>query len=275
MLRMLPLVLLVLTSITLLVSPLNAANPAQGIHPIVDVERNEFFGGVADGAWIPRKSMISLVKGREYYRLYTFSKCIGFGIGGTVYFTEDRDVGAPCVNVTLPRFVKRDQTIIGICGTWNALPRVPKLDNPKKPAYQTLIRDILKHHGLANAPVNIRTVVRVDLDGDGKEELLINATTPRNNYPDARPRRNDYSLIVLRKTVNGKMVTIPIVQEFYQRDIDFAAPNDYTLETALDADGDGVMEIIVGWVYYDGVGKSIYEVQGDKVRRVLDSGWGI
>jgi hypothetical protein len=275
MLRVLPLVFLVLTGIAITILPLAAAKPAPGIHPIVDAEWNEFFGGVVDGFWTKSKKMLTRVKGGEFYRLYSFSKYVGLGIGGKVFFTEDPEVGAPCLDVTLPRYMKRDQTLIGVCGNWNALPRVPKLENPKQPAYQTIIRGVLKQHGLPNAAVNIRKVVRIDLDGDGKDELIINATTSRQSYPDARPRQNDYSLVVLCKNINGKMVTIPVEEEYYQRNLEFAAPNEYTLEAVLDTNGDGVMEIIIGWVYYDGIGKSIYEYKNSKMHRVLDSGWGI
>ena len=35
------------------------------------------------------------------------------------------------------------------------------------------------------------------------------------------------------------------------------------------------MEVITGWRYYEGMGKAIHEVKGNKANEVLLSGWGV
>ena len=96
--------------------------------------------------------------------------------------------------------------------------------------------------------------MRVDLDGDGEEEVLISAT----NYfrkDDSVPMRSpaaSYSMVLLRRVVAGKVETQLIVGEFYpkaypkaaQEEGRFDAPNAYKVIATLDLDGDGKMEVV-------------------------------
>jgi len=42
----------------------------------------------------------------------------------------------------------------------------------------------------------------------------------------------------------------------------------------VDADGDGVMEIVVNYRYYEGGGARLYQLKGDKVDLLLSEDWG-
>jgi hypothetical protein len=43
----------------------------------------------------------------------------------------------------------------------------------------------------------------------------------------------------------------------------------------VDADGDGVMEIVVNYTYCEGGGARPYQLKGDKVELVLGEDWGL
>jgi len=253
-----------------------AGKPAPGTHAVIDVGMEKLFGGSVDGKWLDGEKMKPKVKGGERYRLYTATKYLGDGIGSKAV----KEAEGPALNtprVTLKTKVKlpkeENPCVIGICGTWNALPRVPKSQSTKQQVYLDAVKAILTQHGLAGAPVNITKLWRIDLEGDGTEEVLISATTPRKGYPDPSPRKNDYSMLILRKVVKGKVATILLEKEFQTKDEDFNAPNVFTIDAVLDVNGDGVMEVITGWRYYEGIGRVVYSIKGVKAEDVM--GWGI
>lgn len=49
----------------------------------------------------------------------------------------------------------------------------------------------------------------------------------------------------------------------------------WSLPGLVDANGDGAMEILVGYRYYEGGGAQLYQLQGDKVEMVLGQDWGL
>jgi len=242
----------------MLLSPLLfAGKPAAGCHPIVDACCSELFGGWVDGKWVKGEKMKPLIEGGEVYRLYTPTRFLGTATGGKFHYSEsdEEEFGATSIDIALPGAIKKDeknkgQEIFGVCGDWNALPRVPVELSADSKTYREAVRAILKRQKLPNAPVNITKILRVDLEGDGTDEVLISATTPRKEYLSPQAKKNDYSLIIIRKLVKGKIVTIPLAEKYFTWDDkqgESSLPELYTLEAVLDVNGDGVMEVIIGW----------------------------
>ena len=66
--------------------------------------------------------------------------------------------------------------VIGLAAPWNALPRKPVIADATQSVYVEAVRDFLKARGIADPKVRITRILRVDLDGDGEEEVLISAT---------------------------------------------------------------------------------------------------
>ncbi|MHB9110107.1 MAG: hypothetical protein ACYDCO_23905 [Armatimonadota bacterium] len=290
-------VLALLTSM-LFSSVLFAGKPATGCHPIVDACCSELFGGWVDGKWIQGEQMRPLIKGGETYRLYTATRFLGTATGGKFHYSEsdEEQLGAASIKIALPDAIKNDeenkgQQIFGVYGDWNALPRIPEALSPESNTYQEAVRAILRQHKLPNAPVNITKILRVDLEGDGKDEVIIAATVMQDArededglYPAPWAKQNDYSFVVLRKVVKNKVATIPLVENYYPRSDstekgESSAPSVYTLEAVLDVNGDGVLEIITGWRWYEGRGKAVYQMKtttrGAIATEVLWSGFSV
>ncbi len=128
--------------------------------------------------------------------------------------------------------------------------------------------------------MKIDNIIRVDLDGDGEEEVLISAT----NYfsADSAPMRSpagSYSTVLLRRIVAGKVETQLVEGEFHpkayvRRGDSFDAPNAYKVIAVLDLDDDGKMEIVVGSRYYEGEATTIYRCDPKKIEDVLSVGCG-
>ncbi len=253
---------------------------AGDLHAIVEVQSGYFFGATKDGKWIKAEEAAKLIGDLTTYRVYGLAQALGDAKGDKPKAVED--VCTDTLSVSLSP--KPDEGVIAIAARWNALPRKPQVTDPTQKTYVDAARDFLKTKGIAEAKVKIDSILRVDLDGDGKDEVLISAT----NYfskDDSAPMRSpaaSYSMVLLRRVVAGKVETQLIVGEFYpkaypkaaQEEGRFDAPNAYKVTATLDLDGDGKMEIIVGSHYYEGEMTTIYQCDPEKAQDVLSVGCG-
>ncbi len=79
---------------------------------------------------------------------------------------------------------KPEKGVIAIASPRNALPRKPQIIDPSQQVYVDAVRDFLKTKGIDQPKVKIDNILRVDLDGDGEEEVLISATNySANAFP--------------------------------------------------------------------------------------------
>ena len=120
-------------------------------------------------------------------------------------------------------------------------------------------------------------MIRVDLDGDGEEEVLVSATnyarfTQGGLTPDARA--GDYSLVFLRQVVQGKVVTQIITGEYYPKAKKFTGPAEHRIIGVLDLNGDGRLEIVLSGRYYEGDWVEAYRIEGAKITKLFNMGCG-
>jgi hypothetical protein len=175
---------------------------------------------------------------------------------------------------------EKDADLIAVGGDWNALPRVPKVESNSSPVYRAAVADHLRRKGIRRPQINIVKVLRVDLDGDGTEELLINATRAKlwesgSLANDSNP--GDYSVVLLRRVVKGKVQTIVLDGEYHPKPRNAETegpPNVYEISAVLDLNGDGRMEVIVRGSYYEGDWKTVYAFHGNRVENIFGCGCG-
>ena len=146
--------------------------------------------------------------------------------------------------------------VVGLDAPWNALPRKPMIADTTQAVYVEAVRDFLKSRGIADPKVRITRILRVDLEGDGEEEVLISATNyftndklnylPAAPFPEApihAPQRGSYSIVILRRIVDGNVQTKLVAGEVYAKPAESVAPNIYNLAAVLDLNGDGKLEV--------------------------------
>ncbi|MEI9897513.1 MAG: hypothetical protein WDN28_27575 [Chthoniobacter sp.] len=240
--------------------------------PIVDGEHGFLIGAGGGGKWLKMEDATKTVHGGEQYHLYTLTERLGVAKGGKPHSFEE-----PCPDQQVIALTPKPKSgVIAFAGPWNALPRLPKIQDPTQPVYQKAVVDFLIGKGIRTPKVKITKIVRVDLDGDGEDEVLISATNyfTKDGSVPSNTQAGSYSCVLLRRAHGGQVETQLIEGEFYPKGGTFNAPNRYEISTILDLDGDGKMEVILDSGYYEGGGTAVYSVTGKKPQQVLSVGCG-
>lgn len=227
---------------------------------------------------------------------------LGVRAGGSVvteYYAEVRarvlfaDGGFSLADIRIIPDTSRVSALRGI----NSNPRQATALSTKNPTYNKIIREYLARNGLPDAEPNIVQIFKVDLEGDGVDEVVICAQNILDNASEAvtwepgKPlsvgagfpegsKKGQYSLILLRKVVDGKVREIPLDQFIALKDggpIDpvWSPPYLHKIYQFVDLNGDGVMEIITGEDSYESYSYSLFEIKGDKAVRTLLEDMGI
>jgi hypothetical protein len=229
-------------------------------------------GGSRGGKWLTAEAVGPQLKGKKQYRLYTLTGPVGTAQGGKAGPWGQAD--PPFLVRLKPIPPVKDQVAVG--GRWNAMPRRPRLLTDNLQPYEEAAKEVLKSKGITNPQVNLSQVVEIDLDGDGVKEVLVCAR--RFTMPHGSDVLNDgdYSMVFIHKKAKGAVGNVLVEGQFQTASLkERGLALTYRVTGLVDANGDGVMEILVSYTYYEGGGARLYQLKGDKVELVLGEDWGL
>ena len=231
------------------------------IVPIVELKFRGLLGGVQNGKWVAPTKFRERLKGNTEFVLVGRK---GVEEGGVTFGKkgEQEDV---CQDFT--RFeleLQQDHGVaIGTAAKWNPVPRMPKAIDLNNPTYKTVVASFLKKKGISKTMIKLTEAFRVDLEGDGVEEVVLAANFYKKGL-DASAAVGDYSLVIVRKAT-GRVVTDHLLQgDFILKKVDFGAPTENHISAIADLNGDGKMEIVLYGFYYEGDFASAYEMRAGK-----------
>jgi hypothetical protein len=240
---------------------------AGGLHPIVEVETGFLFGATLDGKWMNAGETTKLIQSGTLYRIYSVTERLGETNG-----SKPKSLSEVCPDtLEVSLSAKPARGVIALAAPWNALPRKPRTADTTQKVYGDAVGDFLKKRGIKEPKVKITRILRVDLEGDGEEEVLISATnyfSKDESVPSNAPA-GSYSLVLLRRVTAGKVQTQLVAGEFYPTAKTFIAPNHYSVTAVLDLDGDGKLEVMVHSAYYEGGSTTIYRCEPGKNAKAL------
>jgi hypothetical protein len=246
------------------------------VHPVlVD---NCLIGGTVNGRWMDAGAVAPKLKGGEKYRFYTLTARAGESIGA-----QPKPLAEYCSDTMEVDLAPKpaEGVALAIGGEWNALPRTPQVLGNDEQAYRAAVADILRSKRFRRPRINVTQVLRVDMDGDGVEEVLLSASHLKDGLVSAtgpmavRPKAGDYSFVFLRKLVRGRVQNIIVDGEFYPFiKEDTGPPSQYIVSAVADVDGDGMMEVIVRSDYYEGGASTVYSIKRNKVEAMTSCGCG-
>jgi hypothetical protein len=269
-------------------------------------------GGFIAGQWVSAGDLQEnatyhpdRIRGGEDYKVYSTKGFEGSGRGSAIRsgrqgeFDNDPDVSDTQIfDLTM----ENGQTLgfgtarLAVRCDWDPAPRRATALDIKNDVYNKILQEYLSGNGLPGAKPQIMQLFKVDLEGDGVDEVVIVAQNivDRNASAAAwgadKPlslrtgisgdsKKGDYSLVLLRKLAAGKVREIPLSQVIALKgggpgDAESTPPLLHKVHQFADLNGDGVMEIIITAGYYDGFIHQVYEIKGDRAALALQNGAG-
>lgn len=200
--------------------------------------------------------------------------------GGTLQgLTEEEHLHAWSADVTAARgFPGEGRDALALSGTGNrpVVPRRVRAQSNAAPVYVKLVKDWLAKNGLRGARPRLTQTLRVDLDGAGRDEVLIAAASRPQIGHEPHALAGDYTLVWLRAVGrDGQARTFSLAREIYHKAMGFSAPTHAEILACADINGDGRMEIVLSIGYYEGFGLEIWTWDGKTARRALGFGAGV
>ena len=233
-----------------------------GIVPIVELKYKGLMGGVQNGRWVAPTRVAPTMKSETEFVLVGWN---GAEEGGVTLGKKNVEMADICENyTTVDLELDQDHGVaIGSNGQWNAVPRAPKTIDPENATYKAIVATFLRQKGIARPVVKIKEAFRVDLEGDGVEEVVLSATYYKDGLsPGAAV--GDYSFVMLRKAVGKRVTNYLLEGDFFLKKVVFGAPTENHITSLADLNGDGKMEIVLHGSYYEGQFASAYEMKNGR-----------
>jgi hypothetical protein len=234
----------------------------------IDLPWRYVIGGYSNGQWLNSEAAGKrLTADATNYRVFTLKGEMKSVTAAKA--TPDEDLVPDIWMQNITPELQLEEQVIGVNAPWNPMPRKATQADVTQDKYVTAVRDLLIGKGIAKPKVKIKQLLRVDLDGDGEEEVLISATRYVNEAELISAKAGDYSLVALRRVVAGKVRTQFVVGEVYPKSDVNGLLNTYEVGGLLDLDGDGTLEVIVRSYYYEGGGTQVWRLEHDKLVQVV------
>lgn len=257
--------------LTILLTTAFAALANAQIVPIIEVQTRGLLGGVENGKYLDAKTTFARLSGEGKYSLFGIKGKTG-AMTATI---EAPDV--PCDEFYFAQSPLEGQKGIAFGSglTWNPVPRTPRAVNLNDKTYLGIVSQILRAKGLTKSRAVIEQAVKIDLDGDGTDEVVLTASNYGGKIaPGAKA--GDYSFVLVRKIVGGKARNIMVAEEYIKKNVEFGAPSRFEISAIADLNGDGKMEIVQYGEYYEGSGAGAYEITDKAVEiKALETGCGV
>ncbi|GAA5512604.1 hypothetical protein Dcar01_01320 [Deinococcus carri] len=262
------------------------AAPA-AFHPVLvqlpGEDRPELLGAWTPGGWLSAPRTAPRLRGGQVYR-----PLLPSGQGASVKGGRAESFGPPCelaFGVPLTPAASGNTFRLFTDAGLKAWPR-PVLNLPTTNAvYRDIVRAELVKRGLKNPQVHLTGLTRVDLNGDGRAEVIVEAAhfAERSGlYPPPVGQPGDYSLLLLREVVRGRVVTTVLGE--HVAPLKPWTPGDpepmpmallYRLAGVADLNGDGRMELVTFGAYYEGYGLDVREWTPGGWKTRLEGGCGV
>jgi len=223
-------------------------------------------GGVNRLRWLSPDVSVARFSGEVTYSLHSFTQEAKYFVWG-----KTPKFSPTCKAYSVGTDAALDEPgFVGVVDGWGVTKRpVTELADDAQ-FYQQAVVDWLKAEGVSAPVVDSIHVYRVDIEGDGTDEVFISAS----HLDDSRhtTKAGDYSIVLLRQVVGNDAVTKLVVGDVYRsQDLEMTFPRTYSLVNFIDLNQDGRLEVVVETQKWEGFGARVFQIDGEDVIQTLSA----
>lgn len=230
----------------------------------VDAPTGCLLGGWQRGRWTDGKALTAALKSARTYRVIGTAGNPGPDRQGSA----PKPLEGPCGEAMEVKFEPAlPEGSVAVTGSAkeHSAESIPKNSR----SYLSLFRKTLDEKGV-KSPVKVDQLLRIDLDGDGKMEVLASLYSVQKE--GVVSSTGDYSLLLMRRVDAKEQVSTQIIG--FEKDPREGGMTHRTFGPFIDLNGDGKAEVIVRGEYAQGQYTHVYELQNGKLVRVLECNCG-
>ena len=239
---------------------------------------NSLLGATFGGNWLYPREVYSLLGSPQVYEFYdqNFQP-----FQATVVVSEPPPGGAGRCDLLGIKFVDQGPgdaaPVLGVKPGQSVVFRPVEVMVPDSELYEGYLQEWLVLQGVQSPELGIKNILRVDLEGDGVDEVILTATNISDSMGDLHlAGAGKYSVVLMRKVIGAQVHTVPLVADIYYNTPPLMNyPIIYDVDHIYDLNGDGKLEIILSGRWWEGHGLFVYEVHDLNTSKVLHLSCGL
>ena len=216
-------------------------------------------GGVSRETWLAPDMSVSRFSGAVTYSLHSFTQEAKY------FVSASSPAFSPiCKEYIVVSGAALDEStgFVGVLDGWDVTKRTVTELTDGEQFYQQAVTDWLKAEGVASPQVDSVHVYRVDIEGDGVDEVFISAI--HLDQSQHTTKAGDYSIVLMRQVVGNEAVTKLVVGDIYRsQEPERNFPRTYSLTNLIDLNQDGRLEVVVDTQKWEGYGARVFQIDGD------------
>jgi len=224
-------------------------------------------GGAGKAEWLSPDESVARFSGEVTYSLHSLTQKAKYFLWG-----EKPELQQSCKIYTVSTEAVLDEGgFVAVVDGWDVTKRDVAELSADDPLYQQAVIDWLKTQGVDSPEIGDMHVFRVDLEGDGTDEIFISAT--HLDESQHTTQAGDYSVVLMRKVQGNDVITKLILGDVYDsKEPEITYPRTYSLANFIDLNQDGWLEVVVSYLKWEGFGASVFQVAGQDVLQTLNAG---
>lgn len=241
----------------------DAAYSGDIINGFADTSTGYIIGGSISRQWLPVEDTVDKMNRRQAWWVYGMGRALGRVDSGPA---EPAGTGCDGWRVDFIDLRPKTSDAFAILGRWNGAPQKASSQSLDHPAYLALIGETLDARGIDPGAARLTANLRIDLDDDGIDEVLLAAS---NLEPGASAAPDSYSLVLLRKSTVSGVYTRLLSHTLLPDGCGDCMPAVHRIGGLVDLNGDGNVEVIVRTTSRAAMGGTVFEAGGAEPQEVL------
>lgn len=221
-------------------------------------------GGVSRSGWMTPDQSVARFSGEATYSLHNLEYLDKYFVWGRA-----PEFSPICNTYSVGTKADVDETgFVATLDGWDVAKRDVTVLSAETEFYQQAVLDWLAAQGVDDPQLGDLQIFRVDLEGDGTDEVFIGAT--RLDDSQHTTQAGDHSVILMRRVVGNDTLTQFVAGDVYHsKDLELTFPLTYSLANFIDLNQDGTLEVVVEIQGWEKFGAFIFQVDGQTVRETL------